>query len=103
MKIRILLSVIIGCVLNAFVGMSQNSNLRINEIVASNQAGQFDEFLEYDDWVEIYNPSGSPITNLAGYYISDDPDSLDKWMIPFDDPGLTTVLPNGFLVIWIDD
>jgi len=85
------------------IGYAQNINLRINEIVASNQAGQFDEFLEYDDWVEIYNPTGSPITNLAGYYISDDPDSLDKWMIPFDDPGLTTVLPNGFLVIWVDD
>ncbi|MFM7814388.1 MAG: hypothetical protein ACKO66_07715, partial [Flavobacteriales bacterium] len=75
--------------------VAQNINLRVNEIMASNRAGQFDEFLEYDDWVEIYNPPGNPITNLAGYYISDNPDSLTKWMIPATDPGLTTILPNG--------
>lgn len=87
----------------ALSGMGQNMNLRINEIIASNQAGQMDDFFEYDDWVEIYNPPGSGITNLAGYYISDDPDSLDKWMIPADDAGVTTVLPNNFIVFWIDD
>ncbi|MFM7310251.1 MAG: lamin tail domain-containing protein, partial [Flavobacteriales bacterium] len=83
--------------------VAQNINLRVNEIMASNRAGQFDEFLEYDDWVEIYNPPGNPITNLAGYYISDNPDSLTKWMIPATDPGLTTILPNGFLALWIDN
>ncbi|MBL0316741.1 MAG: lamin tail domain-containing protein [Flavobacteriales bacterium] len=87
----------------ALTGMTQNMNLRINEIIASNQAGEMDDFFEYDDWVEIYNPPGSGITNLAGYYISDDPDSLDKWQIPADDAGITTVLPNNFIVFWIDD
>jgi hypothetical protein len=87
----------------AFSSMGQNMNLRINEIIASNQAGQMDDFFENDDWVEIYNPPGSGITNLAGYYISDDPDSLDKWQIPADDAGVTTVLPNNFIVFWIDD
>ena len=82
---------------------SQNFNLRINEILASNQTGQLDEFLEYDDWVEIYNPSGNPVTNLGGYFISDDPDSLTKWMIPGNDPALTSIIPGGFLSIWIDD
>lgn len=62
-----------------------------------------DDFFEYDDWVEIYNPPGSPITNLAGYYISDDPDTLTKWQIPAIDAGVTTVLPNNFIVLWIDD
>ena len=62
-----------------------------------------DDFFEYDDWVEIYNPSGSPITNLAGYYISDDPDTLTKWQIPAIDAGVTTILPNNFIVLWIDD
>lgn len=83
--------------------LAQNFNLRINEIVTSNQTGQLDEFLEYEDWVEIYNPPGNPVTNLGGYFISDDPDSLTKWMIPGNDPALTSLIPGGFLAIWIDD
>lgn len=82
---------------------AQNTNLRINEILTRNQTIAMDDFFEYDDWVEIYNPPGSPITNLAGYYISDDPDTLTKWQIPAIDAGVTTVLPNNFIVLWIDD
>ena len=82
---------------------AQNTNLRINEILTNNQSTVMDDFFEYDDWVEIYNPPGSPITNLAGYYISDDPDTLTKWQIPAIDAGVTTVLPNNFIVLWIDD
>lgn len=93
-----ILLVVISC--SAF---GQNLSLRINEIVASNQAGQMDDFFEYDDWVEIYNPPGSPITNLAGYYISDDPLDLMKWQIASDDAGVTTILPNNFKILWIDD
>lgn len=85
------------------VTRAQNMNLKINEILPSNQTIQFDDFFEYDDWVEIYNPPGNPITNLAGYYISDDPDTLDKWQIPATDPSVTTILPNNFLILWIDD
>lgn len=82
---------------------AQNTNLRINEILTKNQSTVMDDFFEYDDWIEIYNPPGSPITNLAGYYISDDPDTLTKWQIPAIDAGVTTVLPNNFIVLWIDD
>lgn len=82
---------------------SQNTNLRINEIIASNTNGEMDDFFETDDWIEIYNPPGSPITNLAGYYLSDDPADLMKWQIPATNAGLTTILPNNFLVIWCDN
>ncbi len=82
---------------------AQNMNLKINEIIASNVNGQLDDFFEHEDWVEIFNPPGSAITNLAGYYISDDPTNLMKWQIPADDAGVTTVLPNAFIVLWIDN
>jgi len=101
MKQKLYLSavlIILGSALNA-----QNLNLRINEILTNNQTTVMDDFFEYDDWVEIYNPPGSPITNLAGYYISDDPDTLTKWQIPAIDAGVTTVLPNNFIVLWVDD
>ena len=82
---------------------AQNTNLRINEILTRNSAVVMDDFFEYDDWIEIYNPPGSGITNLAGYYLSDNADSLTKWQIPADDAGVTTVLPNNFIIFWIDD
>lgn len=83
--------------------IAQNLNLRINEVVASNSTGQMDDFFDRDDWIEIYNPAGNPITNLAGYYLSDDPLDLTKWQIPNTNAGVTTMLPNSFKAIWIDN
>lgn len=99
---RELLVAVLFVLICCTVGLSQNMNLRLNEIVASNQAGQMDDFFDSDDWIEIYNPPGSGITNLAGYYITDNPDSLDKWQIPTTDPTVTTVLPGAFIVLWAD-
>ena len=79
---------------------SQSQNLFINEIVSQNVDGEQDQFFERDDWIEIYNTGG--ITNLAGYYLSDDLDSLDKWQIPNTNPGVTTVLPNNHIIFWCD-
>ncbi|MGA0434647.1 MAG: lamin tail domain-containing protein [Flavobacteriales bacterium] len=76
-------------------------NLLINEVLASNSSYDYDDFFQYEDWIEIYN-SGS-IVNLAEYYLSDDPDTLNKWMFPSSNPGLTTILPGGHLRIWCDN
>jgi hypothetical protein len=79
---------------------AQGQSLFINEIVASNTNDQMDEFFEYDDWLEIYNTGG--ILNLGGYYLSDDPLLLTKFLIP-NDPTLTTILPNSHIVFWCDN
>ena len=42
----------------------------INEILASNLNYISDNYGDYDDLIEIYNPTNSEI-NLSGYYISD--------------------------------
>ncbi len=76
-------------------------NLFINEVVASNNLDQMDEFFEYDDWVEIYNSGG--ILNLAGYYLSDDHLLLTKYQIPATNSGLTTILPNSHIIFWCDN
>ncbi|MFM9983992.1 MAG: lamin tail domain-containing protein, partial [Flavobacteriales bacterium] len=99
MKIRLTALV---CLI-ALATQAQNMNLRINEIIADNQAGMMDGFFQREDWIEIYNPPGNPITNLAGYYLTDNPDSLDKWQIPNTNPGITNLLPNNFMIFWIDD
>ncbi len=80
-----------------FLGQAQ---LQLNELLASNNANQMDEFFEFDDWIEIYNPGG--IINLAGYYLSDDPLLLTKHQIPATDPGATTMLPGSFKVFFAD-
>jgi large repetitive protein len=80
--------------------VSAQQNLFINELVAENNTGMMDDFFERDDWVEIYNTG--PLTNLAGYYLSDDANDLTKWKIPATDPGVTFVTSNSHIVFWID-
>lgn len=81
------------------VGNAQS--LVINEALSSNSSFDYDDFFQYEDWIEIYNAGG--IQNLSGYYLSDDPDTLNKWMFPASNPGLTTILPGGHLRIWCDN
>lgn len=57
------------------------AQIYINEIQASNDTTLTGNFLEYDDWFELYNPTNSPI-NLAGYYLSDNIFQLTKFQIP---------------------
>jgi len=76
-------------------------NLFINEIIARNANGEMDNFFQREDWVEIYNSGG--LTNLAGYYLSDDPALLTKWEVPSNDPTVTFVLPNSFIIFWCDN
>ena len=44
--------------------------LQINEVVSSNSSIFFDEDGDTPDWIEIYNPSSSPV-NLKDYGLSD--------------------------------
>jgi len=76
------------------------SQVVINELLASNQNTDTDDFFEYEDWIEFYNPGG--IVNLAGYYLTDDPAVPTLWQFPSTNPGITTILPGGFLRIWCD-
>ena len=53
-------------------------SLVINELLASNSSFDYDDFFQFEDWIEIYNAGG--ILNLEGYHLSDDPDILYKWV-----------------------
>jgi len=75
--------------------------LAINEVMASNDATIADAQGEYDDWIEIYNSGETPF-DLGGMYLTDDLDDPTKWRLPAGDPALTTVAPEGYLLIWVD-
>ena len=76
-------------------------NLVINEFMADNVAGIIDNKGEYDDWIEIYNPSSSSV-DVGGMYITDDLDDPTKFQIPSDYPDSTSIAPQGFLLLWAD-
>ena len=85
------------CPLTAQEGVS----LAINEIVASNRAVGGDPQGRYDDWIAIYNYGDAPV-DLAGMYLTDNPDEPKMWQVPAGVPALTTVAPQGYVVIWAD-
>ncbi len=75
-----------------------NSHLVINELLAINQASNPDPLGEYDDWVEIYNPTDAVIS-LSGLHLTDDPANLTKWSFP----GGLQISPTTYLVVWCDN
>ncbi|KAA3611009.1 MAG: T9SS C-terminal target domain-containing protein [Calditrichaeota bacterium] len=79
--------------------VAQNSII-INEILASNINTFRDEHKDYDDWIELHNASTEAI-DVAGMFLSDDPDNPQKWQIPsgFSE---TILYPDSFLIFWAD-
>ena len=68
--------------------------VRINELLAANTHTAFDDRGAYSDWLELHNPTDTPIT-LLGYSLTDDPTQPTKWPVP-----VTTLKPGDFRVIW---
>ncbi|MDT3696212.1 MAG: CotH kinase family protein [Ignavibacterium sp.] len=76
-----------------------SGNLFINELMADNSTTIPDPNGEYDDWIEIYNSSSSPI-ELTGKYLTDKKSNLTKYK--FTQPDLF-INPNEYLLIWCDE
>jgi len=80
------------------LGPTCHGQMVINEFSASNSTIIEDpDFKNFADWIELYN-AGSIEVNLAGYYLTDDLEIMDKWQIPVD----TVIAPGGYLLIWAD-
>ena len=69
-------------------------SLLITEVLAANTSTVTDDQGRHADWIELHNPTDTPIS-LAGYTLTDDPDEPAKWRVPF-----TTLGPGAFLVVW---
>ena len=76
--------------------------LYINEVMPDNESMLEDDHGEHDDWIEIYNPNDEDV-NIAGWYISDDPQNLPQFRFSFADASSTTIPAKGFLILWADE
>jgi len=80
---------------------TNTASILINEILASNDSGNIDNFGEYEDWIEIYNCGDLPF-DIGGLYFSDDLENPKLYQIPANVSQLTTVKPDSFLILWVD-
>lgn len=69
-------------------------SLIINELMASNQLAYADPFGNYDDWIEIYNPTSQSVA-LGDYFISDDLDVPNMWKLPNE-----SIAAGSYKIIW---
>lgn len=70
----------------------------INELMASNQTTAADSAGEYDDWIELYNTTGSDV-DLTGWSLTDNDYNFTKWQFPSG-----TMIPSGgYLIVWADE
>ena len=75
--------------------------IRINEVSAANTI-YVNEHYKKNDWIELYNPTDVTL-NVAGLYLSDNPEKPYKYQIPAGNPEVQTVIkPGGKLIIWCD-
>lgn len=61
--------------------VSVNGQVVINEYSAANKSQYADATGEYEDWIELYNTSGSSV-NIGGWHLTDNRQDPLKWTIP---------------------
>ena len=76
---------------------ARKSGIFINEFMANNGSTIADEQGDFDDWIEIFNSNSFPV-NLAGMFLTDDPQTSDKWMFPD-----AEIPAGGHLIVWADN
>ncbi|OYU66327.1 MAG: hypothetical protein CFE22_09945 [Cytophagaceae bacterium BCCC1] len=92
MKVRLFVFLLIS--INYF-GYAQ---IVVNEVMASNYTTIKDNTGAFSDWIEIYNIGNSTV-DLNNYFLSDNPDKLDKFQLK-SSTGSFQIGPKGFLLIW---
>lgn len=75
-------------------GGYENDEIYITEVMAQNRGTLADSDGDLSDWIEIAN-LGETSVDLAGWYLSDDPDVPDEWKIPS-----LTLAPGEYAVIF---
>ena len=76
------------------VAQAATPDILITEVMAANTRTVADDQGGYSDWIELHNPTDTPIS-LAGYTLTDDPIAPTKGPLP-----AATLAPGDFLVVW---
>ena len=75
----------------------QPGNLVINELMSNNLSIVTDASAKFEDWIELYNPTNSPIST-NGLFLTDTLGLLHKWKLP------SYLIPaRGYAIFWADD
>jgi len=69
----------------------------INEIMSNNVSKVSDASGKFEDWIELYNTTSSPVST-AGLFLTDTLGLLQKWELPD-----YTIPSNGYAIIWADE
>lgn len=69
----------------------------ISEFLATNTKVRADSDGQFSDWIELHNPDAVPV-DLAGWFLTDDPKTLNKWQFP-----AVTIPAGGYLVVYASD
>ncbi|MFN9596030.1 MAG: lamin tail domain-containing protein [Bacteroidota bacterium] len=92
---KIFTRIFLGCLITGLSFSSSRAQVVINEFSASNLTQFADNYVEYEDWIELYNAGTSPFS-LAGYYLTDDSSSVLKYQIPAN----VNINPGAFIRFW---
>lgn len=80
-------------------GTEKRHPIRINEVSSSNDI-YISDYQKKSDWIELYNTTDTVI-DLAGMYLSDNPEKMQKYQIPSGDN--TLIAPHSYRIVWCDN
>lgn len=80
-----------------FSAVAAFAQVKVNEFSAANLNQFQDNYQGYEDWIELYNTTGSTVS-IGGFHLSDNETNPTKWVIPAG----TTIPANGYRVFWCD-
>ena len=75
----------------------ETGNVVINEVMSNNVTSVTDASDKFEDWIELYNTTNSPIST-AGLFLTDTAGILHKWELPNQ-----TISAHGYTIIWADE
>ena len=90
----VLALLLVGLTSGVPAAQAASPDVLITEVQAANTRTVADDQGRYSDWIELHNPTDTPVS-LLGYTLTDDPAAPTKWPLP-----TTTLAPGAFLVVW---
>ena len=75
----------------------QVGDVVINEVMSNNVTSVTDASGKFEDWIELYNTTSSPIST-SGLFLTDTLGIFQKWELPNQ-----TISGNGYAIIWADE